>query len=464
MMRSVLAIDMGSSSIRGYLGIRQNGQMRLTEVHRASHQAHVTSDGSVTWDLNHLIAEAVRACEATTRHLGKAPDSVAIDGWGVDYAYVDAGGAVVGPVYAYRDRRGTLGRQILRQTIEENTQFSLTGVAPQDINTCYRLAHMSTQANELPGDTVMFLQDIVARAILTADITGWERGDDPGPWASRGVASTSSLVGIDHGGWVTEIADAVKATNHLPALADELTVIGHRGHTAVVRAGSHDTACAVYSLDMQPQDVFVSCGSWAIVGAVAPPVIDPAVTNEATTDGANRVQVNLTGMWLAQECRRAWEAEGHDVSFSRLDALARQAASPGFTFDPSHPSLSQPGDMPRRINDLLEANGEDRIEDIGQILRLINESVARSIGQAVATIRRLTGADGEVHLMGGGTQDPLLVDLLAQELGKVRVAANEASALGNLLAQLHVLGVQKDETDAWLCSAGIGKTITPTSE
>lgn len=463
-MRSVLAIDMGSSSIRGYLGIWQNGQMRLTEVHRASHQPYLTADGSVTWDLNHLIAEAVRACESATRCLGGAPDSVAIDGWGVDYAYVDTEGAIVEPGYAYRDRRGALGRQILRQTIEEDTQFSLTGVAPQDINTCYRLAHMSAETSELPGEKIMFIQDIVARAILTADINGWERGHDPGPWASRGVASTSSLLSIDHSRWVTEIAEAVKAMDHLPALADELTIIGQRGRTAVVRAGSHDTACAVYSLAMKPEDVFVSCGSWAIVGAVASPIIDPAVTNEATTDGANRVQINLTGMWLAQECRRAWKANGEDVSFSRLDMLARQASSPGFTFDPSHPSLIQPGDMPRRINDLLETNGEHRIEDIGQMLRLINESVARSIADAVTTIRRLTGAYGAVHLMGGGTQDPLLVDLLAQELGEVRVAANEASVLGNLLAQLHVLGAPKAETDAWLCSAGLGKTTTPANE
>lgn len=462
-MRSVLAIDMGSSSIRGYLGTWHRGQMNLMEVHRAPHQAKVSEDGSLTWDVDRFIDEAVRACEHATCELGHAPDAVAVDGWGVDYAYVDRCGSVVGPVYAYRDRRGAAGRELLRNRVPEERQFALSGVAPQDINTSYRLAQMAEENGKLPGKQIMFIQDIVARALLTADIFGWEEGDDPGPWASAGVASTSSLLDVDHRDWVAEIAEAARVASHLPPLKEELTVIGQRGETKIVRAGSHDTACAVYSLDATPGDIFVSCGSWAIVGAVADPVIDPAVTNEATTCGNNRVQVNLTGMWLAQECRRHWASLGEDVSYERLDSLARNATSPGVLIDPNDPSLTEPGEMPRRINDLVEAQGVERIDDIGQMIRVINESVAHSIASAIADVRRLTGANGTVHLMGGGTKDPQLVKLLARELGEVRVAANEASVLGNLLAQLHVLGVRREETDAWLTAEGIGVTVTNNS-
>lgn len=459
-MRSVLAIDMGSSSIRGYLGTWHRGALSLTEVHRAPHQAQVAEDGSLTWDVDRFIAEAVRACEHATCELGYAPDAVAVDGWGVDFGYVDPCGSLVGPVYAYRDRRGAEGRTLLAEKIPEDRQFTLSGVAPQDINTSYRLAQMAKTEGKLPGRHIMFIQDIVARALLTADIFGWEKGEDPGAWASRGIASTSGLLDVNHEDWVAEVAAAAGAKDHLPPLKNELTVVGQRGPTKIVRAGSHDTACAVYSLDAKPGDVFVSCGSWAIVGAVADPVIDPAVTNEATTCGRNRVQANLTGMWLAQECRRHFASLGEDVSFERLDRLAEQADSLGVLIDPDDPSLTEPGEMPRRINDLLEAQGRDRVEDIGTMLRLINESVAHSIASAVADVRRLTGATGTVHLMGGGTKDRLLVRLLARELGQVRVAANEASVLGNLLAQLHVLGVPRDETDAWLAETGIGLTVT----
>ncbi|MDO5724496.1 MAG: FGGY-family carbohydrate kinase [Flaviflexus sp.] len=458
-MRSVLAIDMGSSSIRGYLGTWHRGTLSLTEVHRAPHEAKV-SNGSLTWDVDRFIAEAVRACEHATCELGHAPDAVAVDGWGVDFGYVDSRGSVVGPVYAYRDRRGAVGRELMRHRVPEDRQFALSGVAPQDINTGYRLAEMMASAGELPGEHIMFIQDIVARALLTADIFGWDEGSDPGPWASRGIASTSGLLDVDHADWVSEVARAAGVTDHLPPLADELTVIGRRGPTRIVRAGSHDTACAVYSLDARPGDIFVSCGSWAIVGAVADPVIDPAVTNEATTCGRNRVQVNLTGMWLAQECRRHFASLGEDVSFERLDRLAEEADSTGVLIDPDDPSLTEPGEMPRRVNDLLEAQGAERVEDIGSMLRLINESVSHSIARAVADVRRLTGARGIVHLMGGGTKDRLLVRLLARELGQVRVAAHEASVLGNVIAQLHVLGVPREETDAWLAEAGIGVTVT----
>lgn len=58
------------------------------------------------------------------------------------------------------------------------------------------------------------------------------------------------------------------------------------------------------------------CGSWAIAGVLTPRAVvtdaawQAGVTNEAATNGKNRAQINLTGLWVGQECRRAWKERG----------------------------------------------------------------------------------------------------------------------------------------------------------
>ncbi|MDU0968489.1 MAG: FGGY-family carbohydrate kinase [Actinomycetaceae bacterium] len=458
---AVLAIDMGSSSLRAHLGVWEDQALRIDEVYRAEHEVAVAPDGTLTWDVARLCDQAVAAADAATRTLGRAPDGVAVDGWGVDYALVDAEGRPLGPAWAYRDGRGAQGRALVAQRLDEQAQFAESGVAPQDINTGYRLAVAADQGLIPAGATVMFIQDVVARALATRPIAGWADPVDPGAWASRGVASTSGLADRDTACWQPDIVAACGIDPAiLPPLADERTVAARRGDTAIIRAGSHDTACAAYSLGLGEGDLFVSCGSWAIVGAIADAVIAPGLTNEATVEGGNRVQANLTGMWLAQECRRAWQAEGEDVAFARLDALARAAEPAGCTIDPSDPAFAAPGHMPQRIRDAVRETHGIEVDGIGPILRLISQSLAVAIADNVRLLRQATAAAGRVFVMGGGTKDRLLMRLLAGELeDDLVLGAVEASALGNICAQLHVLGVPPADTAAWARTAGITQTF-----
>lgn len=449
-MTTTLAIDMGSSSLRGYLGQWDGSALSLTEVYRAAHEVRRGEDDSLVWDVEELISHAVAAVEAGINEAGFL-DAIAVDGWGVDYVQVDDKGNPVAPAYAYRDRRGQWGRAAFAERIDEDDQAALTGVACQDINTVYRLAWSNAHGALVPGATLMFLQDVVARALLTRPIAGLEQASDPGPWASLGVASTSGLVDIAHQGWEPKILQALDIDPAFyPPLRGECEIIGRRGSTAIVAAGSHDTACAVHSLALKPGDRFVSLGSWAIVGALADPVVDEGLTNEATARGGNRVQANLTGMWLAQECRRAWEKAGEDVSFSRLDREAAQAVSPGVLIDPSDPAFAAPGDMPRRIAKAVADRGGSTLEGIGPILRVVTESVAYAIAQALEMLAEQTGARGSVHVVGGGTKDALLMRTLDSHLdADLVVGASEASVLGSTFAQLEVLGVPRAALDDW---------------
>ncbi len=78
--------------------------------------------------------------------------------------------------------------------------------------------------------------------------------------------------------------------------------------------GSHDTASAVVGVPARDDRfAYISCGTWSLVGVELPaPVLTEDsraanFTNEAGVDGTIRYLRNVMGLWLLQECLRAWD-------------------------------------------------------------------------------------------------------------------------------------------------------------
>ena len=74
-----------------------------------------------------------------TQRLGRAPDSIGIDTWGVDYGLLDAHGELLRDPRAYRDRRMARWAADLDRALPEETAWQETGILPQQINTVYQL-------------------------------------------------------------------------------------------------------------------------------------------------------------------------------------------------------------------------------------------------------------------------------------------------------------------------------------
>ena len=76
-------------------------------------------------------------------------------------------------------------------------------------------------------------------------------------------------------------------------------------------------------------------------------LLEMNLTNEMGAGGKVRLLKNIAGLWLLQECRRAWALEGAEFTY---EDLARQAAGAKpfvAILDPD--AFLEPGDMPRRI-------------------------------------------------------------------------------------------------------------------
>jgi rhamnulokinase len=166
------------------------------------------------------------------------------------------------------------------------------------------------------------------------------------------------------------------------------------------------------------------------------------VTNERGVEGTYRVLRNVTGLWLVDECRRAWALAGRDRSFDELVALAGDAPALGSFIDPDDPIFAEPGDMPARVVDFCTRTGQPTPEGDGSIVRCILESLALKQAETVEVLGSVTGRTLEVlHVVGGGATNRLLCAWTAEAAGRpVHAGPVEATVVGNLLVQAMALG------------------------
>jgi rhamnulokinase len=222
----------------------------------------------------------------------------------------------------------------------------------------------------------------------------------------------------------------------------------------VIAAASHDTASAVAGVPLRPdrQGVYISCGTWSLVGCeVAVPITTPEalsanVTNELGVNGTVRLLKNVTGLWLLAECRRTWAAQGRPTAAAEITAAARAVPGGRSVIDPDDPRFAAPGDMPTRIVEYCRGTGQPVPESPVELTRTILDSLALTWRTTVATIERVAGVEADViHLVGGGSSIPLLRELCASACGRPVIAGPaEATVAGNAIVQAIANGTVAD--------------------
>ncbi|GAA2015069.1 rhamnulokinase [Nakamurella flavida] len=443
---ALAAVDLGASSGRVMLGRITPGVLELTEVHRFRNGPVALPDG-LYWDVLGLYQDALVGLRAAAR---RAPElaGVAIDSWAVDYGLVDASGRLSGNPFHYRDARTAAGVAATHERVDFAELYGISGLQFLPFTTLYQFA----------ADVSLGRPD--TQALLIPDLLGyWLTGVRV---AEQTNASTTGLLDARTGDWSTSLIDRLGLpAGLLPDVVPPGTVLG--GLTPAVVAetgltrpltvstvGSHDTASAVLGVPAADADFgYISCGTWGLVGVeLEAPVLTEAgrtanFTNERGVDGTVRYLRNVMGLWLLSESLRTWGLQGVDVSLP--DVLARAAELPagGPQFDPDDPVFLPPGDMPARIADACRSAGERAPDGIPAMVRCILDSLATAFAAGIERAAALSGRDvTTVHVVGGGSQNELLCQLVADACGRPVVAGPvEATALGNLLVQARTHGV-----------------------
>jgi rhamnulokinase len=160
-------------------------------------------------------------------------------------------------------------------------------------------------------------------------------------------------------------------------------------------------------------------------------------TNEGGVGGQYRFSKNILGLWLIQESRRTWAANGQSFSYAELTDMAARAEPFAAIIDPDHVDFLKPGDMPARIRSFCVRTSQREPDSIGAIVRCALESLALKYRWILEKIEVMIGYRLEpIHIIGGGTQNRLLNQFTADATGRrVITGPIEATAIGNILLQ-----------------------------
>lgn len=216
-----------------------------------------------------------------------------------------------------------------------------------------------------------------------------------------------------------------------------------KGEVVVYATGSHDTASAVAAVPASADGhwCYISSGTWSLMGVeVDEPIInlaslDSNFTNEVGVGARIRFLKNIPGLWVLQECRRAWAREGKEYSYAELMQAAGAAKPVDTLLDLDQ--FTSPGNHPQRIREYCRKTGQQVPEDAGSMARVILRSLADRYKQVLDLLEKLTGEQIEViHIVGGGSRNTLLNQLAADVTRRPVIAGPaEATAVGNALTQ-----------------------------
>ncbi len=367
--------------------------------------------------------------------------SVGIDSWAVDYGLL-RGGRLLAEPFHYRDeQRNEAGPRLVHARVPAPDLYARTGLQLLPFNTVYQLAADTRLAE---ADRVLLVPDLLAYWLTGAEV------------AERTNASTTGLLSVTTGEWDDDlIARLGLPRDVLAALVDPGATIGtllpEIGGSVgapglpVVAVGSHDTASAVVGVPLAGDgSAYISLGTWGLVGLeLRTPVLTEAAraanfTHEGGVDGTIRFLTNVMGTWLLSESLRTW---GRD-DLGALLAAAADVTTDVPVFDVQDPRFVAPGDMPARIAAWCAEHDVRAPTDAVTLVRSIVESLAAAYADALRTAADLAGRTiNEVHVVGGGSQNALLCQALADRTGLPVVAGPvEATALGNVLVQGRAAG------------------------
>lgn len=448
-MKYYLSIDIGASSGRHILSSIQNGKLVLEEVYRFEN-GMTEKDGHLVWDYEKLFRDIVDGLKECKK-VNKIPVSVGIDTWGVDYALIDDNGAVIGDVYAYRDGRTEEPIKKLHEKIPFETLYERTGSQFQIYNTIYQL-----YADKLSGKL-----DKAERFLMMPDffnylLTGVMKNEFTN-------ASTTGLMSAKTREWDSQTVKELGLPEKLfTELSDPATLVGsvkpeiakEIGYELkVVLPATHDTASAVMAVPEIGQPLYISSGTWSLLGIESPVAISTAdalrenFTNEGGYGRSTRFLKNIMGLWMIQCVRREYNKK---YSWGDFVTLSKEVKDFDSIVDVNDASFLAPASMIDAIKEYCRKTGQKVPETPGEIALCVYDSLAVCYKKAVETVEKVTGYSFDtIHIVGGGCQNEYLNELTAKRTGRKVVAGPvEATAIGNALSQLIYDGAVKDVIEA----------------
>lgn len=435
-MPVVVAIDNGSQSTK-VLVVDEEGRVRAQArvglrpyaTPESGHSVHPDDD---VWD---SIARACRT--AIERFDGDPGEIVGIGLCTIRFcrALLRADGTLAEPLLSWMDER-----------------VSRRHVASPEV------AHVSTSSGYIAHRLTGEFRDAAGnyQGVWPIDQQTWRWSDDPDAAVSTGMdrALLSDLV--DPGAELGRVTSAAAALTGLP-------------EGVPVYATSNDKAVEALGAGLASDaDVLLSLGTYIAAMTVADRPGGGAHhwVNFGCRPGQYLAESTgiRRGMWTVSWLRDLLHPTSPDddlYAFDRVLGAEAEAVSPGCDGVATVLDWLAPGDEPNRRGAFVGFSGA---QGRGHLYRAVLEAIAFTMADHIDAMERERGtvADG-VIVTGGGAQSPLLVQIVADVVGRPvrRALVDDAAGIGAAICAAVGSGMHRDWDSAVAAMAGTGEPVLP---
>lgn len=451
-----LAVDIGASSGRHMLSHMENGKMILEEIYRFPN-GMVEKNGHKVWDVDRLFQEILTGMKKCAL-AGKIPYSMGIDTWAVDFILLDEKDVRIGEAVAYRDKRTEGMDRKVYDIISEEALYQRTGIQKQIFNTIYQLMAVKEQQPwQLEQAKSMLMIPDYFHFLLTGKKVQ-EYTNATTTQLADPVAKDWDMELIEKIGYPKGIFQTIQKPGYeVGRLSGKIQKeVGF--DCKVVLPPTHDTASAVAAVPTQEEHaLYISSGTWSLMGTelreadCSKESMLHNMTNEGGYDYRFRYLKNIMGLWMIQSVKKE---SAPDLGFGEICALASKEAITSFV-NVNDARFLAPENMTEEVKKACEESGQQVPQTIGELAAVIYHSLAECYAKTVEEIEALTGITyPKIQIVGGGANAQYLNELTAKYTGKnVCAGPTEATAVGNLAAQMIAAGELKDLKAARACIA-----------
>lgn len=448
-MNRFLAFDCGATSGRAVLASFDGRSFRMEEVYRFPSEMEARN-GGLYWNVQAMYSHFV-ACLDELESRGVRLDSIGIDTWGVDFGCLGADGTLLGLPRCYRDSYTSGIPEKVFTRIPREALYTRTGIQIMDFNTIFQLYAQTEKGDEdlRNASCILFMPDLLSYMLTGNKVCEYTD------------ASTSGMMDQTTRQFDKGLLEELGIrTDFLLPIVQPGTQVGEYNGIPVIAVAGHDTASAIAAVPAADEKfAYLSSGTWSLMGIEVPePIINEEsarlnFTNEGGIEGTTRFLKNITGMWLLEQCRKIWKAEGKDYSYPELVAMAQSEASFPGRINPDDPRFAAPENMVKEIRRSVQEDISD-----AQIVSCIYHSLANRYKEVLDMLQGFAPFKIEkLHIIGGGSANDLLNQWTADAIGLPVVAGpTEATAIGNVMMQAKVAGLVKDR---WEMRRIIAETV-----
>ncbi len=431
-----VAFDCGNSSFRVLLGTFENDNLVVDVIDQISNDP-IRVNEYLYWDILRIFDGLKKGLKKAYDKVGRI-DTVGITTWGIDFGIFSENDLLMSNPLCYRN---TLGVDSFNNHSEEqkHENWDNTGIQNHPMNSLYQMEGIRKNMPEVwdQADSILFIPDL-----LNYLFTGNKSTE-------RTIASTSQLFDVRENAYSEKMLEKYNlSADLLPKIMDHgepvgllkeeiCTELNIPDRIPFICTPSHDTASAVVAVPGPENQLFLSSGTWSLIGVeLDSPVITEesyksGFTNEAGAFNSITYLKNATGLYLLQQIKKNLEKKSYNLSWEDMMNLAFENEGEAVVYDTNAEILFSADDVVGEISKLIDSSKPEVIlsstyKSLAECYRVNIEKIFNVTGKKLSTL----------YIIGGGSRDRYLSQLTANATGlKVIAGPIEAASIGNICIQ-----------------------------